>query len=294
MLKIRLLFILLFIVSVNVNGQTGTDSVSQRPLADSGWRLQANEFNNARLSAEILSHHPWIGFSSKPEIQVSALRVYKGKETLFYAMSLLVLIFAILRSAFPKYFTDLFRLFFRTTLKQRQIREQLMQTPLPSLLLNGFFVLSAGLYLAFVLEYFDKNPVGNFWLLAAYCCAGIAIAYFVKFIGLRLLGSIFGVRAAATSYIFVVFIINKMIGILLLPFLVLLAFSTKNLYLVALNLSFILLGVMLIYRLILTYAAVRNQIKLNPFHFLLYICAFEIAPLLLVYRGLLLYFPEIA
>ena len=56
------------------------------------------------------------------------------------------MIFALLKMGFAKYFNDLFRVFFRTTLKQRQIKEQLMQTPLPSLIFNGFFVASAGLY----------------------------------------------------------------------------------------------------------------------------------------------------
>lgn len=263
-------------------------------MTDTSWKVNLEDFNNARLSSEILAHHPWMGFSSKPEAVYSEFRVYKGKEVMFYVMIVLLLIFAILRNAFPKYFNDLFRLFFRTTLKQRQIREQLMQTPLPSLLMNAFFVLTGGIYLAFVLERFDKNPLGSIWILAAYCCAGLAIMYFVKFIGLRLLGSIFGVQGAATSYIFVVFIINKMVGILLLPILILLAFTTGNLNMVILNLSYILLILMLCYRLILTFAAIRNQIRVNPFHFLLYICAFEIAPLLLVYKALLLYFPEIA
>jgi hypothetical protein len=55
-------------------------------------------------------------------------------------------------------------------------------------------------------------------------------------------------------------------------------------------LSWCLLIGLLAYRIILTFAAVRNQVKVNPFHFFLYLCAFEIAPLLLVYKGLLLFF----
>ena len=95
---------------------------------------------------------------------------------------------------------------------------------------------------------------------------------------------------AADSYVFIVFIINKMIGILLLPFLVVLAFAVGNVYTVGLTLSWCLFGGLLIYRLILSFGAVRNQVRVNLFHFFLYLCAFEIAPLLLVYKGLLLYF----
>ena len=87
---------------------------------------------------------------------------------------------------------------------------------------------------------------------------------------------------------------NKMVGILLLPFLLLLAFAQEPLFSVSLYISYIVLAVLLLYRLVLTYAAVRNQVKLNLFHFLMYVAAFEVAPLILVYRGLLLYVPEMA
>jgi len=96
-------------------------------------------------------------------------------------------------------------------------------------------------------------------------------------------------QEAANSYIFIVFIINKILGRLLLPFLILLAFTQGHLYSVTLILSWCGIGCLLFYRFILTYAAIRNQVKVNPFHFFLYLCAFEIAPLLLVYKGLLLF-----
>lgn len=269
------------------------DSVSKRPAVDTPW-VRKYSFDAALVTQEILSHHPWMGFVSAAENNYSKPRVHEGKEIYFYAVIGLLLLFAILRNAFPKYLSDLFRVFFRTTLKQRQIREQLMQTPLPSLLMNGFFVISGGIYLAFVLDHYERNPAGSVWELAMYCSAGIAAAYFVKFIGLKILGVIFGVQNAANSYVFVVFIINKMIGILLLPFIVLLAFTEGTAYEVVLKLSFVLLAGMLGYRLILTFAAIRNQIKLNLFHFLVYVAAFEVAPLILVYRALLLYVPEMA
>jgi hypothetical protein len=169
-----------------------------------------------------------------------------------------------------------------------------MQTPLPSLLMNAFFVITAGFYVGMVLEYYNKNPFESYWLLTLYCCLGIAAAYFIKFLGLKMIGAVLGMQGAANAYIFIVFVVNKMIGILLLPVVVLLAFTSGGLRETTLRLSFVLLILMLLYRIILTFAAVRNQIKVNPFHFLLYILAFEVAPLLLVYRALLLYFPELA
>ena len=165
-----------------------------------------------------------------------------------------------------------------------------MQTPFPSILLNVFFVISAGLYLSFLIVHYQLDPLDNFWLLFFYCVIGLSGIYLVKFLGLKVIGWVFNLKDAADSYLFVVFIINKMAGLLLLPFLVLLAFTDGNLYTVGLTLSYIVLAGLLAYRFILTYTVVRNQVKVNPFHFFLYFCAFEIAPLLLIYKALLLFF----
>jgi len=217
-------------------------------------------------------------------------KYFTGKEWLFYYLILLLIIFGLLRRAFAKYFYDLFRVFFRTTLKQRQTQEQLLQSPLPSVFMNGFFVLSTGLYANFLLQHFDLVIADNFWLQYLYCAIALASIYIVKFIGLKITGWMFNVSNATDSYTFIVFIVNKMLGIFLLPFLLVLAFSPEPLYGIAIVLSWFGIGLLLIYRFILSYRAIRKEVKLNSFHFILYILGFEVIPLLLIYKLLLLIF----
>lgn len=213
----------------------------------------------------------------------------EGKEYLFYLLLGILLVFAILRQLFPKYFADLFRLFFRTTLKARQVREQMVQTPLPSLLLNIFFTLTAGLYITFLVRHYDRAGSENFWVLLGYAVAGLLLIYTVKYLGLRLSGWLFNMPEVADAYAFIVFIINKAAGIFLLPLLVLLAFTKGNVYQAALTFSFVGLGALLIYRFILSYAVVRTQIRVAPFHFFLYLLAFEVVPLLVIYKLLVIF-----
>jgi hypothetical protein len=262
------------------------DSVSKRPERDTGWQISPR----LPLSIQLLQRHPYFSFDTKPGVTHSGLKEFKGKELIFYVLIVLLLLFAFLRQAFFKYFNDLFRLFFRTTLKQRQIREQLIQTPLPSLLFNAFFVVSAGLYIDILFYHFNFAPVDNFWLLFLYCCIGLSVIYTVKFVGLKITGWLFNMKEAADAYIFVVFIINKVIGIFLVPFVVLLSFMEGSAYTIALVLSWCGIGILFIYRFLLTYASIRNMVTFNPFHFFLYLCAFEIAPLLLIYKALLFFF----
>ena len=266
--------------------ETG-DSISRRPrILDSTWRVR----DSMPLLEQVAAHHPYFRFAVRPTQFRSDIRQFQGKEILFYVITALLILFALFKLAFAKYFNDLFRVFFRTTLKQRQIKDQLMQTPLPSLAFNFFFVASTGLYVDFMLYYFNFKPVDNFWLLYLYCCVGLSVIYFVKYVGLKICGWLFNMKGAADSYIFIVFIINKVIGIFLLPFLIFLAFTDDPLYSITLVISWAGLAGLLLYRFILGFAAVRNEVRFNLFHFFLYLCAFEIAPLILIYRLLLLVF----
>ncbi len=290
--RILLFLLFTFYMADGLKAQSVTDLIYRKPADTLNSALDPTDpITSQELTWKILQQHPYFGFSAEPSVYEGAEpRKVNGKEGLFYSLIALLIVFALLKQFFAKYFSDLFRLFFRTTLKQRQISEQLMQTPLPSILLNGFFVISAGFYISFVVDHYKMNPFDSFWALLLYCITGLAVIYFLKYLGLRISGWVFNVKEAADSYIFIVFVINKMTGILLLPFLVLLAFTVNGVYTVGFTLSLFLIGGMLAYRFILTYAAVRNQVSLNPFHFFLYFCAFEIAPLLLLYKALLVVF----
>ncbi|MBS1611029.1 MAG: DUF4271 domain-containing protein [Bacteroidetes bacterium] len=258
--------------------------VTAKPFFDSSWRTKLRSFEGKSFPELVFANASFFPYRSKSIIADSDIKSFQGKELLFYALTGLLLLFAFLKSAFAKYVNDLFRLFFRRTLKQRQITEQLRQTPLPSLIFNTFFIVTGGIYLSFILQHFGMKAKENFWALALYCSIGLGIAYLLKFVSLKFTGWVLNLSQATDSYIFIVFIINKVIGIFLLPFLVLLAFTQDGLYEIAMVLSWCSIGCLVIYRYILSYSAVHNQIKVKPFHFLVYIVAFEIVPLLLIYK----------
>jgi hypothetical protein len=80
-----------------------------------------------------------------------------------------------------------------------------------------------------------------------------------------------------------------MVGIFLLPVLIMVAFPYQAFLPVIITLAFITLGLALAYRFIIAYKPIRNEIKVSRFHFFVYLCAFEIAPLLLIYKVLLIF-----
>jgi hypothetical protein len=214
-------------------------------------------------------------------------------DSFFYLIVAILFYFASIRIFFEKYFSNLLTLFFRVSLRQQQIREQVLQTPLPSLLLNILFVISAGLYACFLLHYSRWGAGVNFWILYLNCMALLAAIYLVKFVVLKFIGWVFSISRATDLYIFIVFLVNKMMGIFLLPFLIVIIFSGQEWREVFITISLAMVFVLLAYRVLASYRPVRNEIKLTPFYFFLYLCAFEIAPLLLIYKVLLTYLEKV-
>jgi len=151
-------------------------------------------------------------------------------------------------------------------------------------------VIVGGLYIFFLLQHYQTSPVSGFWLLLFYCIGAVALVYLVKFTVLKFTGWIFNMRDAADTYIFIVFLVNKLLAIFLLPLLIVMAFSLASWGEVLLTLSYIMVGGFFTYRYIVSFAPVRREVKVSQFHFFMYLCAFEIIPLLLIYKVLLRFF----
>ena len=230
-----------------------------------------------------------VGHSDRP---IGELHEAEGKDALFYALLGMVLLLAVFRRLFPKYWKDLFRLFFRTTLRQRQLRDQLQLASLPSLALNAFFYLSLAFYLSLLLTRRGLDLAGGYWSLWAWLLIGLMLMYGVKWIGLQVSAWIFGQRELGEDYLFLVFTVNKMMGLLLLPSVIAMAFADGWVYALLFGVSLLLIGGLLLYRGYLTYRVVRRQAALSPFHYFLYWLGFEVAPLLVLHRFLLGFFPE--
>lgn len=234
-----------------------------------------------RFDTALYKAHPFYHFEN-PVRFIVAKKIWEGKDLFFYMVMTLLIFFALIKNAFNRYLKDLSRLFFRTTIKHRQVKEQLMQAPLPSLLLNILFVLSGALFINLVLQHYGLGKTYNFWILLLYSALALTGIYFVKFLTLKICGWLFRLSDATDAYIFIVFTINKIVGIVLLPLIILLAFTKGAFYEVVLTLSLILIGGIFLYRFFLSYMSLHRQVKIQLFHFFLYLCAFEIAPLLLI------------
>lgn len=211
------------------------------------------------------------------------------KDLLFYSIIALLFLYGFIINIFPQYIPKLFSQFSQSSLRMLQNREQLLQNSIASLIMNISFVMSFSLFATLIIFNSHLLPI-NFWEAYSYMCLFFLGLYLGKFICLTIAGYVFNTKDLVQTYIFVVFMINKVLGILLIPFILILAFAKPYLHPFATGGAGLLMILLVLYRYLFSLTSVRNKLHISSFHFFLYLCAFEILPLLILYKFIVQYF----
>jgi len=211
------------------------------------------------------------------------------KDVLFYGIIGFLFLYAFLIQIAPQYIAKLFSQFSQSSLRMMQNREQLLQNSVASFIMNLGFVMSFSLMATLVIFNAHLLPI-NFWEAFFYMCLFFLGLYTGKYICLTIAGYVFNTIELVETYIFVVFMINKVLGILLIPFIAILAFAAPILHPFAVWGASALMVLLVLYRYLFSLTSVRNKLHISSFHFFLYLCAFEIIPLLILYKLIVQYF----
>jgi len=215
---------------------------------------------------------------------IDVKRKAENNHFLFYLLIGTLLFASLIKAIFSKYFSDIFKIFFQSSFRQKQTREQLLQDSLPSLLMNILFFISSSIFITLIAKQYHLL-IENFWLTLLYSTILITSVYFFKYIFLSFIGWVFNIAKTINAYVFTVFIINKLLGVILIPVILIMAFSLHNIAYVSLIIALILIAILFIYRYWLGIKSVRNSFKVSALHFFLYLCAVEVLPMVLLYKA---------
>ena len=227
----------------------------------------------------LFAQHPQINVT-KRLYAIERSHPYEGRTAEFYLIVALCGLLGAIRVIHPRYFSGLWRVFYNPEGSARAVREWPAAAALPNLLMNLFFACSAGAYLYCVVRVFNPGEgrlPPSLLLLALVGC--VLMVYGVKWVVARGSGWAFGVGAATEQYLFNVFLMNKVIGVVLLPFVVLLAFGDKAWAGPLVVVSAVVVGVIVLMRYGRSWPVLKGLFHNSRFHFLAYLCASEILPL---------------
>lgn len=236
---------------------------------------------------EILKQHIYLNSSATPVAMINNERKALSNDSIFYILLFAAAMLGYLRFVYTRYFNTLFRVFFNTSLRQSQLTDQLLQAKQPSMFFNLLFTITGGIYVYLLLRYYNWLPQENILSFVPACIGGLLAIYIAKFIVLKFTGWVTDYTAASNTYIFIIFLINKILGVLLMPFIIVMAFSNYWLKSSAVVISLLLIGLMFLLRFFRSFGLIQHQLKISRFHFFLYIAGIEVLPLLLIYKSLL-------
>lgn len=219
-----------------------------------------------------------------PIWQIQPIREQKNKTILFYVFLLITAILALLKNSHSAYLNIIQRSFSNLHLAKQFFNDYNYQKTVPNVLVTINVVLIWALLCFWVLRYLGKlETYSTAWLLLV-CIAIVGIYLSIRRLMWNWAATILPVQETIRFFLFNVRIVNIILSIALLPLLLLAAFATKSIATIALYICFatclLLMGYLYYRGAIIS----RRFIMLYKFHFIVYLCTFEIAPLIIAYK----------
>lgn len=208
----------------------------------------------------------------------SPKRVRPNLDWIFYSFLFLFLFTAVLAKYSNGLLRKLWKIYVNDGFIHRQSKDQMSQQPVVPIALNVLFIFSAGLFVFFGLGW-DHEFSGNMrWFILLASFLAIGLVYLFKHIFFNLLGWAFGQEEAFGDYLFVVFLNNKLWGLVLLFSSFVMAFSDAAASAVTFRLTIFVVAIMLLYRLIRGYQVFSRQSRIGLFTLFLAFIALELIP----------------
>ena len=252
-------------------------------------KIYKNFYTQKKSAYQLYFSNSLIAKESQVVYKIEQRFALPNKDFLFYGILILVFLYGFVNNVFPQYFSKLFKQFSQSSLRMIQYREQLLQNSLGSLIVNISFIISFSLMATLLIFNRHLLPL-TFWEGFLYISLFFTFLYLGKYLCLQIAGYVFNTQELVNTYIFVVFMINKVLGVLLVPFILILAFSKPVFHPYAIGGAAFITILLILYRYLFSLTSVRNKLHVSSFHFFLYLCAFEILPLSILYKCIVQYF----
>lgn len=195
-----------------------------------------------------------------------------------------LIVLAWLRVIYTKFTVSIFRAAIDFQVAQKVFREPGIVQWRIFAFLNIYYYFSTGTFLYLVLSYFDYHLFGLTGLKLFGSVTGILFGYSLfRLIIMKLTGYLFNREKLFDEAIFHNFIYNKITGMILTLFILLLAY-TRGIYQdITLYAGLMVAGGLLLGRFVRLFIFISKSVVLL-FYFILYLCSLEIIPVLVIIK----------
>src|SRR5690554_1748006 len=271
----------------NEEAEETAEEILSNDTATASYRPKAFDF---KISLNPKDHPILKHLDSEPIMQVESYRAPKNLEIPFLISIIGLLLTALLFYRNRGYLYHLITAFKNPNLTQRQLKEMIQQNSLVNSIFNLLALLSFAFYAFIFLKQTQVKLINN-WsdsqLLIGLILAFV-IGYSLRVLFQKLIGYIFEISEEMNIYVFQLLLTAKILGILLIPFTVLLYFGEGDYLNTILYLSIFLILVSLLLKYLRSGFLFKAFIGFSKFHFILYLCASEILPFLILLKLLMI------
>ena len=185
---------------------------------------------------------------------------------------------------FSKYLSKLIESIFNSHTANNLFLEKNINMVKGSVLVNLLFVVNVSLFAINVMNHFsvsidNKNGLKEFLLVFV----AVLCLYIGKVIVVRSLGYIFNGNNESKEYLFTTFLYNKNLGLFLFPVIIALPFIQPHAVIWLINIGLFMLLFFYILRIARGLKILFRK-HVSIFYMILYLCALEIFPLLMIYK----------
>ncbi len=270
-------------------------SPTPSPEASPPAEEQGNPFELSTKKEEISSPaaagNPFDIKKAKPQIPVekatstaTSSKVPQLSSSFLFWVIMSMLIFMTLSvSMYKSFIVRSYRAFTNENFLKLIHRDQGSIVKVPYLILYVGFFFNTSVFVYLIARYFELIAEDSFGLLFQLFLLVTAI-FLAKHIVLKIIGSTFPVNKEIKLYSFTIVIFSIIIGLLLVPLNTLIAYAPAGMTRILVFGALFATGLVYLFRTFRSLFIASRFITLQKFHFFMYLCTVEIAPLLILVK----------
>ena len=210
--------------------------------------------------------------------------VVDDKNFLFGLTLTMLLLIALITTIYRSQLTRAYRAFTNENVMRMLHREKGTVAYVPYYVLYALFIINAGIYIYLLLRHYNQlSEISNMQLLG-YCLGGVSIIYFLKHVVIGFLGMVFPISKETSMYNMTITIFGVVLSILLFVSNIIIAYAPESILSIFIYVSLFLVGAIYLFRSIRGLSIGTKFLNRNKFHFFLYLCTVEIAPILILWK----------
>ena len=209
-------------------------------------------------------------------------KIASGQRFLFAIIVFMLLLLTVLMTSYRNVLNRSYSAILSDNVLNQLFRERQGGSGAGFLPLYLMYIINTGIFIYLLAMLYGFNKGSHQFVTLLYCILGYGLLVLLRHLVLFLIGTIFPVSKETTLYNFNIIIFGIILGVLLVPVNVFIAFGPVEAVPVLTTVVLVLLGIAYLFRSLRGLLIANKLIVFYKFHFLLYICTVEIAPILII------------